>query len=63
MPSQPKLSLLDVFLRTWHLWFTSFGGPVVHFKIFHRMFVEGQNPWLDEQTVKISAFFILIFGL
>jgi hypothetical protein len=60
MPSQPKSSLLDVLLRTWYLGFTSFGGPVVHFQIFHRMFVEGQNPWLDEQTVRyLSAFCIL----
>jgi hypothetical protein len=51
MTSQPKSSLLDVFLRTWYLGFTSFGGPAVHFQIFHRIFVEGQNPWLDEQTV------------
>ena len=58
MSSQPKSSLLDVFLRTWYLGFTSFGGPVVHFQIFHRMFVEGQNSWLDEQTVRYlpSAF-------
>ena len=53
MPSLVKSSLLDVFLRTWYLGFTSFGGPVVHFQIFHRMFVEGQNPWLDEQTVRV----------
>ena len=52
MTSQPKSSILNVFLRTWYLGFTSFGGPVVHFQIFHRMFVEGQNPWLDEQTVR-----------
>ena len=52
MSSQAKSSLLDVLLRTWYLGVTSFGGPVVHFQIFHRKFVEGQDPWLDEQTVR-----------
>ena len=66
MSPQPKSSLLDVFLRTWYLGFTSFGGPVVHFQIFHRMFVEDQNPWLDEQTVRhlpsaISQFQFWVF--
>jgi hypothetical protein len=51
-----KLShrLLDVFLRTWDLGFTAFGGPPVHFKIIHQRFVEGiggNAPWIDEQTV------------
>ncbi|KAF8165509.1 chromate transporter-domain-containing protein [Crassisporium funariophilum] len=49
-----KLSsrLLDVFLRTYHLGFTAFGGPPVHFQIFHRRFVDGmgKTPWIDEQT-------------
>ena len=42
--------LLDVFLRTWHLGATSFGGPPVHYAIIHRQFVEEHNdyaPWLD----------------
>lgn len=45
--------LLDVFLRTADLGFTSFGGPNVHFQIFHRRFVDGlgKGPWIDEQTV------------
>jgi hypothetical protein len=47
--------LLDVFLRTWDLGFTAFGGPPVHFKIIHQRFVEvkegGKAPWIDEQTV------------
>ena len=51
MPSLLNSSLLDVFIRTWYLGFASFGGPVVHFQIFHRLLVEGQNPWIDEQTV------------
>ncbi|RHZ52918.1 putative chromate ion transporter [Aspergillus thermomutatus] len=45
--------LSDVFLRTWHLGFTAFGGPPVHFQIFHEKFVEGkggQEKWADEQT-------------
>ncbi|EEH42864.1 uncharacterized protein PADG_07684 [Paracoccidioides brasiliensis Pb18] len=44
---------LDVIQRTWHLGFTAFGGPPVHFRIFYRKFVEGQGgktPWIDEQT-------------
>jgi chromate transport protein ChrA len=52
MSSQLR-SMRDVFLRTWYLGFTSFGGPAVHFQIFHRLFVEGQDPWIDEQTVRI----------
>lgn len=51
--------LLDVFLRTWDLGFTAFGGPPVHFGIFHKRFVEGTigEKWVDEQTV--SFFFNL----
>jgi hypothetical protein len=50
--------LSDVFLRTWHLGFTSFGGPPVHFQIFHEKFVEGkggQEKWADEQTVSAET--------
>jgi hypothetical protein len=46
--------LLDVFLRTWDLGLTGFGGPPVHFKIIRDRFVEGKGgktPWIDEQTV------------
>ena len=57
-PSQantPKLTarILDVFLRTYDLGFTAFGGPPVHFQIFHRRFVDGlgKTPWIEEQTV------------
>ena len=49
--------LLDVFLRTWDLGFTAFGGPNVHFQIFYRRFVdtgEAKTPWIDEQTVSDS---------
>ncbi len=45
----------DVFLRTWDLGFTAFGGPPVHFRIAHQRFVEGKNgktPWIDEQIVR-----------
>ncbi|KAL2821438.1 chromate transporter-domain-containing protein [Aspergillus cavernicola] len=41
--------LLDVFLRTWDLGFTAFGGPPVHFQILHARFVEKEK-WVDEQT-------------
>jgi hypothetical protein len=46
--------LSDVFLRTWDLGFTAFGGPPVHFQIEHQRFVEGKGgraPWIDEQIV------------
>jgi hypothetical protein len=46
--------LIDVFSRTWDLGFTAFGGPPVHFRIFHQRFVEGKGrkpTWVDEQTV------------
>ena len=46
--------LIDVFLRTWDLGFTAFGGPPVHFQILHARFVEGKGgseKWVDEQTV------------
>ncbi|KAF8969473.1 chromate transporter-domain-containing protein [Flammula alnicola] len=44
--------LLDVFLRTFDLGFSAFGGPPVHFQIFHKRFVDGlgKTPWIDEQT-------------
>lgn len=46
--------LLEVFLRTWDLGFTAFGGPPVHFQILYARFVEGKGgkeAWVDEQTV------------
>lgn len=46
--------LIDVFLRTWDLGFTAFGGPPVHFQILHARFVEGKGgkeKWVDEKTV------------
>ncbi|KAJ4383875.1 hypothetical protein N0V86_000718 [Didymella sp. IMI 355093] len=47
--------LTEVFVRMWDLGFTAFGGPPVHFQIFHRRFVEGLgfgggSKWIDEQT-------------
>ncbi|KAF1955917.1 hypothetical protein CC80DRAFT_594089 [Byssothecium circinans] len=45
--------LADVFVRTWDLGFTAFGGPPVHFQIMHQRFVEGKGgkqKWVDEQT-------------
>jgi len=38
----------DVFAKNWHLGFTAFGGPPVHFQIIHKKFVE-KNHWIDEQ--------------
>nr|CEG03920.1 unnamed protein product [Fusarium acuminatum CS5907] len=34
--------------ENWYLGFTSFGGPPVHFKIFHDKFV-AKLSWIDEQ--------------
>ena len=50
--------LWDVFRRTYDLGFTSFGGPPVHFQIFHSRFVDGLGkvPWIDEQTVAGSIY-------
>ena len=48
--------LLEVFLRTWDLGLTAFGGPPVHFQIIYGRFVEGKggNKWIDEQTVTLN---------
>ena len=46
--------IADSLSRTWHLGFTAFGGPPVHFQILYGRFVEprdGKVPWADEQTV------------
>ncbi|RJE24739.1 Chromate ion transporter [Aspergillus sclerotialis] len=42
--------LSETIRHTWYLGFTSFGGPPVHFQIFHARFVEKEK-WVDEQTV------------
>ncbi|KAI9894286.1 MAG: hypothetical protein M1814_004140 [Vezdaea aestivalis] len=47
--------LADVFLRTYDLGFTAFGGPPVHFQILHQRFVDGKGgkqKWVDEETVR-----------
>jgi hypothetical protein len=59
-PNRNKLSfrLFDVFLRTWHLGITAFGGPPVHYTIIHCRFVENQDdyaPWLDERMVNLAT--------
>ncbi|KAL2782633.1 chromate transporter-domain-containing protein [Aspergillus keveii] len=47
---EPLFSRLSEVVRhTWYLGFTSFGGPPVHFQIFHARFVEKEK-WVDEQT-------------
>jgi hypothetical protein len=53
--SHLALRIFHVFLRTWDLGFTAFGGPPVHFKILRHRFVlgsDGNAPWIDEQTVR-----------
>ncbi|KAJ2985333.1 hypothetical protein NUW58_g5590 [Xylaria curta] len=39
-----------VFETGWHLGFTSFGGPAVHFKIFQDKYIDKLG-WIDEQTL------------
>ncbi|KAI9684641.1 MAG: hypothetical protein M1829_000014 [Trizodia sp. TS-e1964] len=39
---------VEMLLHNWYLGFTAFGGPAVHFQIFHRLFVE-KLQWLDIQ--------------
>lgn len=41
--------LADAIIHNWHLGFTSFGGPAVHFQIFHKLFVD-KLQWIDETT-------------
>lgn len=50
--SESLQDLRDAIARTWHLGFTAFGGPPVHFQIYHRIFVDGhgKSPWIDETT-------------
>ncbi|KAI1380922.1 chromate transporter-domain-containing protein [Hypoxylon crocopeplum] len=38
----------ETLVANWHLGLTSFGGPPVHFKIFHAKFVR-KLKWIDEQ--------------
>ncbi|EWY79357.1 hypothetical protein FOYG_17490 [Fusarium oxysporum NRRL 32931] len=40
--------LWNIIRENWYLGFTSFGGPPVHFKIFHDKFV-AKLSWIDEQ--------------
>ncbi|CAG9989460.1 unnamed protein product [Clonostachys byssicola] len=40
--------LKDATIATWHLGLTCFGGPPVHFRIFHTLFVQ-KLQWIDEQ--------------
>ncbi|EPE32815.1 hypothetical protein GLAREA_05827 [Glarea lozoyensis ATCC 20868] len=42
------VSLRDVLIKNWHLGFTAFGGPPVHFQILHKKFVD-KHKWIDEQ--------------
>ena len=41
------LAFLDMLAHNWHLGFTSFGGPAVHFQIFQQLFVENYQ-WIDD---------------
>jgi chromate transport protein ChrA len=41
--------MVDMLAHNWHLGFTSFGGPTVHFQIFQQLFVE-KYKWVDEST-------------
>lgn len=41
-----EVAFLDMLAHNWHLGFTSFGGPAVHFQIFQQLFVE-KYQWID----------------
>lgn len=43
-------NIKEITKQTWYLGFTAFGGPPVHFQIFHARFVQREK-WVDEQTV------------
>jgi len=45
---QLATQLWEVVEQCWYLGFTSFGGPPVHFKIFHDKYVDKLG-WIDEQ--------------
>ncbi|KAL2060555.1 hypothetical protein VTL71DRAFT_9196 [Oculimacula yallundae] len=47
-PSQLGRQLWEVIEEGWYLGFTAFGGPPVHFKIFHDKYVDKLG-WIDEQ--------------
>ncbi|KAH7326999.1 chromate transporter-domain-containing protein [Rhexocercosporidium sp. MPI-PUGE-AT-0058] len=47
-PGNPGRRLWEVVEQGWYLGFTSFGGPPVHFKIFHDKYVDKLG-WIDEQ--------------
>lgn len=44
-----SIPILDMLAHNWSLGLTSFGGPTVHFQIFHQLFVS-EYQWLDETT-------------
>ncbi|KAK6514554.1 hypothetical protein TWF281_004752 [Arthrobotrys megalospora] len=50
----------DLIVANWHLGFTAFGGPPVHFQIFHTKFVD-RLKWVDEQMYQ--ELFALCQGL
>ncbi|KAK6497158.1 hypothetical protein TWF506_004633 [Arthrobotrys conoides] len=50
----------DLVVANWHLGFTAFGGPPVHFQIFHTKFVD-KLKWIDEQMYQ--ELFALCQGL
>ncbi|KAK0113347.1 hypothetical protein ONS95_013601 [Cadophora gregata] len=47
-PGQLGKRLWEVVEQGWYLGFTAFGGPPVHFKIFHDKYVDKLG-WIDEQ--------------
>lgn len=44
-----KIPALDMLAHNWSLAYTSFGGPTVHFQIFHQLFID-EYKWIDETT-------------
>lgn len=40
--------LLEIFLVSFKLGLTSFGGPVAHLGYFHHEYVQKENGWMNE---------------
>jgi chromate transport protein ChrA len=44
-----KIAVIDMLAHNWHLGFTSFGEPAVHFQIFQQLFID-KYKWIEPTT-------------
>ncbi len=51
-PNRGFKSLLEIFLVSSRLGFTSFGGPTAHLAYFHEEYVR-RRKWMDEKVMRI----------